>query len=69
MIEFVIGFVFVLILISIYFCPTFFSFHRDMDKGERLIVFSFNFVFGWTIIGWIILLVFLKKYTTEKMYD
>jgi hypothetical protein len=39
-----------------------------MDKGERLVVFSFNFVFGWTIIGWIILLVALKKYTTEKMH-
>ena len=45
------GLIFVLLLIALYFAPTFIAFARG--KRNTTPILLVNFFFGWTVVGWI----------------
>ena len=58
-------FIFVLIALVVHFIPSFVAFSRR--HASRLIILLLNILMGWTIIGWVLLLVWASKGKTEGL--
>lgn len=51
----------VLVILFLYFIPTLVAYSRK--KGNRVAILALNFFLGWSLIGWVIALVW--AYTNE----
>ncbi len=47
--------IYILLAVCLYFTPTIIAFHRK--KRNKVAIFALNFFLGFTIIGWIISLI------------
>ena len=63
----VIGLLILLLVLGIYFVPTIFAFKRKHQN--KLGVFALNLFTGWTIIGWVATLVWVRKTTKLTNVD
>jgi len=55
MFEAIFGIIFVIIGFALYFAPTLEAYHRKKKNKEA--IFYLNFFLGWTLIGWVVALV------------
>ena len=60
---FFVGIFFTPFFLFLYFLPTIFAFHNEHKKSIN--IFIYNFILGWTIIGWLILILRSLRHGTE----
>lgn len=66
MYEFIIAFVLLLIFATIYLSPSIWMHFRDASSRERLVVFIINLLLGWTVVVWVLLLLWIKWFTDDR---
>ena len=66
MYEFIIASVLLLIFTIIYLSPSIWMHFRDASNRERLVVFIINLLLGWTVVVWVLLLLWIKWFTDER---
>ena len=53
-----------ILLLLLYFLPSIFAFNRE--KRNAVAIFALNLCLGWTLIGWVIALVWALTYEENK---
>ena len=59
-----VGIVVLILCLALYFLPSIFAFNRK--KRNALAIFALNLCLGWTLIGWVIALVWALTYEEKR---
>ncbi len=58
------GFLFLILLLFLYFLPTIIA--NEKKKKNTGAIFALNLLLGWTLIGWVITLVWALTYEKQE---
>jgi hypothetical protein len=58
------GFAIIAVLCAMYFLPTIVAFARD--HSQKAAIFLLNFLLGWSVIGWVVAIVWAVTNSTPQ---